>query len=90
MGVIQACPFPERIARPTLEQANKCDLRGNKPYVKYDLPPGWSIVDESLTPYDTLPEFYIVDDNNMVRLYINGIWDLYIHHLSLTVDEPYL
>jgi hypothetical protein len=59
-------------------QPRKCD------YVRYTLPQGWRMVDNSFR--QDLPEFYIIDADNMKRVSISGAWKgAYDNDLSLHV-----
>jgi len=59
---------------------------GQDQYVHYKLPIGWKTVDNSWR--QDLPEFLIIDNNNMTRVSISGAWKgAYDNHLTLIILE---
>lgn len=89
-------PLPERIPKPNgviAEQMEKCGIKFDKDdkslYVTYILPQGWRTVDDSWR--EDLPNFFIVDDQGMVRFGVTGAWKgTYDNELHLTyVKNPY-
>lgn len=93
---IPGLPLPQRIPKPTnetKEALNSCGIQVNdesdQEYVTYSLPGGWRTVDNSFMA--EYPEFYIVDNNNMVKFKIYGSWKgNYENYLRiLTIDKPY-
>lgn len=100
----QVLPLPSRIPRPNAKQLEKLHALGIKPdleeteenkketrlckYVRYTLPEGWKMVDNSWR--EDLPDFYIVDSTLKGRVHISGAWKgSYDNELRLYVlDEP--
>jgi len=88
-------PLPESIPKPNQQQTIQLEAMGIKTistiydlYVKYKLPPGWKMVDSSWRR--DMPNFHIVDDNNMKRVTISGVWkEAYNNKIELYVlEEP--
>lgn len=101
----QSMPLPKRIPRPdiktesgrevaaALEKAGihleeeHTDTKSNDKYALYTMPVGWKMVDDSLR--QDLPNFYIVDDKNMQRFNVAGVWkETYDNDLWIEVTEP--
>lgn len=74
-------PIPYHIPNPDIHQKyllNKfgiklIDATINDSYVKYELPLGWSMVDDSKQA--NMPMFYIVDSKRYIRVLIYGTWN---------------
>lgn len=92
----QSLPLPERIPKPDEKTFAKMkdknitvDMESNDLYVSYTLPLGWKMVDNSWR--QDLPEYHIVDDNNLVHFSIFGAWkETYDNKLSIrAVENPH-
>lgn len=98
----QLLPLPERIPAPTGSQKFQLSEMGililddqnpstNPPpeYVRYSLPTGWKMVDKSWR--QDLPNFVIVDTDDMIRVTIQGSWKgSYDNTLDMCVNNtPY-
>jgi hypothetical protein len=97
----QVLPLPERIPRPNpnTDEGKKIIKAFNKfgiefedtqeLYITYKLPNGWRTIDDSRR--EDLPQYYIVDDTNMVQFFIGGSWKgTYDNNLYMEqVDFPY-
>lgn len=97
----QPMPLPERIPRPRTDKqaeqlaamgltwcAEECDAKTGRPvsYVQYTLPDGWRMVDRSRR--SDLPDFAIVDSDEMIRITIAGSWKgTYDNELRLRVED---
>ena len=93
-----ACPFPGMI--PVSQDIDLLKSYGvkiigdpkivsGKKFVKYELPEGWSYVDDS--GRSDLPTFYILDEEGCKRASISGRWKIwYDNDLNLYVyKEPF-
>jgi hypothetical protein len=91
----QPLPLPEKIPRPNLESENGRKLMNElkqvgitledstEAYVRYTLPEGWKMVDDSWR--EDLPRFYILDQKDMMHFSIQGSWKgTYDNELTLT------
>lgn len=76
----QPLPLPERIPLPNDERTKialaeagvRLHAEDNARYVKYTLPEGWRLVDDSWR--QDLPDYYLLDAENMKRFSIFGSW----------------
>jgi hypothetical protein len=74
----QMMPLPSRIPEPTTKQLAKLTEMGvtigekNEGYVRYTMPSGWKMVDQSWR--EDLPNFAMVDTDGNIRVTINGSW----------------
>lgn len=96
----QPMPLPERIPRPTNEVMEKMEKAGicfpdeenenQLAYIKYSLPVGWRLVDDS--EREDFPRWQCVDKEDMVRFTVSGVWKgTYDNELMLYwLDQPYL
>ena len=73
----QSLPLPDRIPVPYPRTKEKMEKDGitiisedGERYVKYTLPDGWKMVNDSVR--EDLPSFYIADDKDMTRYCIDG------------------
>jgi hypothetical protein len=95
----QALPLPKRIPRPTRQQERalgamgiQCDMEEKNEdgqhqlYVRYTLPTGWRMVDQSHR--SDLPNFVIIDAGDMIRCRVRGSWKGgYDNELYLKVED---
>ena len=90
----QPLPLPERIPKPSPKDETELNQMGitigesETKYVTYTMPEGWRMVDDSWR--EDLPEFYILDTEDMKRVSIYGQWKGYgSDRLRLSIiDEP--
>lgn len=95
----QPLPLPERIPKPNPDTIRGRELLGALKqagitidaspgeYVRYTLPHGWRMVDDSWR--QDLPNFYIVDNTNMLRFSVTGAWKgSYDNELNLKEVNP--
>lgn len=74
-------PIPHHIPNPNKHQKyllNKfgiklTDTTRSDSYVKYELPLGWNMVDDS--KHQHAPMFYVIDSTRHIRVLIYGTWN---------------
>ena len=89
----QTLPLPRRIPAPDDRQLIELTKMGiiildkNVEYVRYSLPDGWKMVDDT-TYREDLPVYHIIDDNSRIKVTISGVWKvLYDNELRMSI--PY-
>lgn len=91
----QNIPLPNRIPMPDTKLLAKMNELGftinndGQLYVTYVMPDKWCIYDCSRKKDS--PEYYFVDDQNMVRITVTGTWeDALINDLRIQMIKPFV
>jgi len=87
-------PMPERIPRPLIEDRDKFKALGIRlnieecenlcKLVRYKLPEGWMVLDESVKP--TQPNFFFINEKYQKMVHFHGVWMEDISWGQLEID----